>query len=732
MTGGDHPAAPGPFPHKIRPRHLDRLAVVYVRQSSPHQVAENRESTDLQYQLRRRAVELGWSEPRVLVIDDDQGCSGLAIDNRPGFQRLLAEVSLGHVGIVFGREMSRLARSNRDWHQLLELCALFQVLLADADGVYDPRDVNDRLLLGLKGTLSEAETHVLRTRLHQGKLNKARRGELFTCVPIGYVRSADGGIALDPDEQVRSVVARVFDLFAELGSVPKVHSHLIAHQIRIGMRAYRGPQRGQLVWRPARRSTLYEMLRHPAYAGAYVYGRNPCDPTLRAAGRSKSGRRTARPDEWVCLLKDRIPAYISWEQYEANRQRMRENDRGRGASRASSGRGPTLLNALVRCGRCGRPMAARNARPTANPRYVCDAQKQECGGPLCQSVTAAAIDRRIEELVLRAVEPAALELSLRAAERIEQDRERLHRHWRQTLERAEYEANRARRQYDAVDPENRLVARELERQWEQKLAERRRLEEEYARFQHEQPRHLTAADRERIRTLAADVPALWHATTTTMADRRAIIRQLIERVVVTRHGATEVIEIVVRWLGGLESRHEVHQGLRRYDGLGDYPKLKDRVTELRGAGRTGEQIAETLNQEGYRTPRGGPFTGHRVRRLFMQLGLTSVPAGVRGPDDLPVKGEWWLPDLAAELGVRPIVVHRWRWSGWLHSRQLPGVNGRWIVWADRSELRRLRRLRAHELKNRGRGVPLELTTPKERRGVEPRAARPKTCTRSDT
>jgi DNA invertase Pin-like site-specific DNA recombinase len=732
MISGDHPAALGPFAHKIRPRHLDRLAVVYVRQSSPHQVAENRESADLQYRLARRAVELGWLGPRVLVIDDDQGCSGLSIDNRPGFQRLLAEVSLGHVGIVFGREMSRLARSNRDWHRLLELCALFQVLLADADGVYDPRDVNDRLLLGLKGTLSEAENHVLRTRLHQGKLNKARRGELFTCVPIGYVRSADGGIALDPDEQVRSVVTMVFDLFAELGSVPKVHAHLVAHEIGIGMRTYRGPRRGQLVCRPARRSTLYEMLRHPAYAGAYVYGRNPCDPTLKAAGRSKSGRRTASPDEWVCLLKDRIPAYITWERYEANRRRMRENDLGRGASRTSSGRGPTLLNGLVTCGRCGHPMAARNARPTANPRYACDAAKQEYGGPLCQSVSAAALDRRIEELVLRAVESAALELSLQAAERAEQDRERLHRHWRQTLERANYEAGRARRQDDAVDPENRLVARALERQWEEKLIEEQRLDEEYARFQHEQPRHLTTADRERIRALAADVPALWHAETTTTADRRAIVRQLAERVVVTRRGTTEVIDVVIHRVGGSESRQEVHQGLRRYDRLGDYAALKERVTELRGDGRTGEQIAEAWNREGHRTPRGGPFTGHRVRRLFMLLGLTSVPAGVRGPDDLPGKGEWWLADLATELGVRPIVVHRWRWSGWLHSRQLPGDNGRWIVWADGSELGRLRRLRAHELENRGRGVPAELTTPKVRRTVESRAARPKTRTRSDT
>src|SRR5215207_5823187 len=240
MIDGDHPAAPGPFAHKIRPGHRDRLAVVYVRQSTPHQVASNRESADLQYQLRRRAVGLGWAEDRVLVIDDDQGLSGQSVENRPGFQRLLAEVSLGHVGIVFGREMSRLARSCKDWHQLLELCGLFQVLIGDADGVYDPTDANDRMLLGLRGMMSEAELHVLRSRLHQGKLNKARRGELFTCVPIGYVRSADGGIAPDPDEQVRSVVSLVFQKYTELGSLPKTHRFLIAHDIRLGLRAYKG------------------------------------------------------------------------------------------------------------------------------------------------------------------------------------------------------------------------------------------------------------------------------------------------------------------------------------------------------------------------------------------------------------------------------------------------------------------------------------------------------------
>jgi DNA invertase Pin-like site-specific DNA recombinase len=701
-----------PSAHKIRPRHLDRLAVVYIRQSTPQQVITNRESTDLQYQLRRRAVGLGWADDRVLLIDDDQGISGQSVENRPGFQRLLAEVSLGHVGIVFGREVSRLARSCKDWHQLLELCGLFQVLIGDADGVYDPTDPNDRMLLGLRGMMSEAELHVLRSRLHQGKLNKARRGELFTCVPIGYVRTPDG-VALDPDEQVRSVVTLVFQKYAELGSLTKAHAFFVANGIQLGLRAYKGPGKGQLVWQRPRRNTLYEMLRHPFYAGAYAYGRFPLDPTRWASGK-RAGRRNAPPDEWVCLLRDKVPAYISWDQYQENRRRLAANDRGRGA-KAATGRAPTLLNGIVRCGRCGKPMIAHNARPTAYPRYACSHEFSEYGGPRCQSVTAAYPDRLIETLVLKAVEPAALELSFRAAERVEQDRHRLHAHWKQRLERAEYEVGRARRQYDAVDPENRLVARELERQWEQKLAERQHLDEEYARFRAEQPRHLTAADRDHIRALAADLPALWRAETTTGADRRAVVRLLIERVELTRQGETERVAVVIHWRGDTISRQEITQGLRRYNSLDRYEALRERVIALRGDGKTAEQIAEALNHEGYAVPRGERYTGDRVRQLFARFGLTGIPPGVRGKDDLPGSGEWWLPALAAELCVKPIVVHRWRWSGWLHARQLRGSNGRWIVWADAAELKRLRRLRAFEIAHHGRlAAPADLTTPRRR------------------
>lgn len=708
-----HPSA-----HKIRPRHCDRLAVVYVRQSTPQQVAGNRESSDLQYQLRRRAVSLGWAADRVVVIDDDQGLSGASVENRPGFQRLLAEVSLGHVGVVFGREMSRLSRSCKDWYQLLELCGLFQVLLADADGVFDPTDPNDRMLLGLRGMMSEAEIHVLKTRLHQGKLNKARRGELFTCVPVGYVRSPDGGIALDPDDQVRSVVSLAFAKFAELGSLAKTHAYFTANDVQLGLRVYKGPGKGRLEWRRPRRSTLYEMLRHPIYAGAYAYGRSPFDPARRVAGKPKSGRWNAPPEEWVCLLRDAVPAYISWEQYEANRRRLAENDRGPGSKKAT-GRAPTLLNGIVRCGRCGLPMGARNARASANPRYACDRESQEYGGPRCQSLVAAYADKLVEALVLKAVEPASLELSLRTAGLVEQDRERLHAIWKQRLERAEYEADRARRQYDVVDPENRLVARELERQWERKLAERRRLAEDYERFQAEQPRSLGASDRERIAALAADLPGLWRCPTTTGGDRRAIVRLLIERVDLTRDGESERIDAAIHWRGGTITRHEIRQGLRTYRTLGGLERLRGRILELRGDGWTANAIAEALDREGYRAARSDGFTGHQVRQLLARFGRTGIPAGVRDATDLPGAGEWWLPSLAAELGVKPIVVHRWRWSGWLSARRLRGENGRWIVRADADEVDRLRRLRAFEVECRGRLAPPNELTERPERTADP-------------
>lgn len=696
----------GPLAHKIRPRHFDRLAIVYVRQSTAQQVVGNRESADLQYQLRRRAIEYGWGESRVVVIDDDQGMSGQSIEGRLGFQRLLAEVSLGHVGIVFGREMSRLARSCKDWHQLLDLCAIFQVLLADADGVYDPTDPNDRMLLGLRGMMSEAELHVLRSRLLQGKRNKARRGEAFGFVPIGYIRTPEGGVDLDPDEQARAAVQLVFEKVAELGSARRAHAFLITHNIQLGVRSFAGPDKGQLTWRRPRLSTLYDMLRHPFYAGAYVYGRCVVDPTRRSGG--KPGRRSARPDEWISLIRDKVPAYITWEQYEENRRRMTANDKGRVPS-AKGNRAATLLNRLARCGRCGGPMVACNTHEVREPRYACDPRQHEAGGTACQTVTAIPVDRLIGSLVLEAVRPAGLELSLRAAEQASRERDRVHEAWRQKIERATYEADRARRQYDAAEPENRLVARELERRWEAALASRRQVEEDYTRFEAELAREMSAADRDRIRALAADLPALWSSATTCGADRREVVRLLIEGVELNRRGETEVIEVVVSWRGGAVSHHVIHQRVRGYAQLGRFTDLRARIVEMRRLGQTSPQIAAVLNAEGFPMPRGEAFTGDTVRRLCRQLGLTEQPA--TPADGEPRMGEWWLPALAAELGVARSVLYRWRQNGYITARRRAGTPTDWIVWADATEMRRLRKLRAFEEGHRCHKPPAELTTP---------------------
>lgn len=697
---------------KITPRHRDRTAVVYVRQSTAHQVAEHRESADLQYQLQQRAAHLGWAASRISVIDDDQGISGQSVENRPGFQRLLAEVSLGRVGIIFGREVSRLSRSSKDWHQLLELCGLFGVLIGDAESVCDPTDPNDRLLLGLRGMMSEAELHVLKSRLHQGKLNKARRGELFTCVPTGYVRCPSEGVILDPDEQVRSVISLIFAKFDELGSVPRVTGWCQAHGIKLGVRIYKGQNKGQLRWVSVRRRALYELLVHPMYAGVYVYGRTQVDPAAKVlVGRNR--RQRLPEEEWECFLKDRVPAYITYEQYQRNRRRLSENDRGQGASRLGPGRSPTLLNGRVCCGHCGSPMQVRNGRPGVVSRYSCDYVRLERLGPMCQSLATAPVDQLIEELIFQAIQPAVLELSLKAGEAEERDRQRLHEQWQQKLKRARYETELAQRRYESVDPENRLVASTLERAWEEGLKNQVQLETDYGRFQHEQPRQLSAEDRQRIQTLTENLPHLWHAETTTGADRRAVVRELIERVVLSRFKGGSEVRVEVHWWGGIISHHEVRHRLHRASDLSNYKDLCDRVRELRGQGKTGDEIADVLNEDGFHPARGDAFTGHQVRRLMVQLALSPTSRGVNPTTSLG-KGERWLPDFAREIKEPVIVVHRWRWSGWVHTRQLPGEKSRWVVWADADEIARLKQLRACELAHPRRKPPEELTTPKAR------------------
>ena len=679
-------------PEKIQGRHLERLAVVYVRQSTVQQVLRHQESTKLQYSLKDVAERLGWPPERVLVIDEDQGMSGATSEARTGFQRLLSEIALNHVGIILGVEISRLARSCKDWYQLLELCALFGTLIRDLDGLYDPTSYNDRLLLGLKGTMSEAELHIIKQRMLQGKLQKARRGELGMRLPIGYVHRFSGEVVLDPDEQVQTTVRLVFEQFERLGTLDAVLRYLVRHGVQLGVRLRGREDAGDLEWHRPCRPTLANMLKNPAYAGAYVYGRRPTDPRRKRPGRPSTGRTVAPPDKWAVCLRDRLPAYISWAQYERNLAQLAAN-RSRSAAQGAIRRGSALLQGLLVCGRCGARMNTQYGGKTNYPRYSCLNERTQYGGKSCQGLAVRALDAEVSRLALAALEPAALEVSLRVSEDLERQRGELETQWTQKLERARYEADRAARQYRAVEPENRLVARNLERAWEEKLKAQRTLEEEHERSLQTVPRGLQEEERAAIQSLAGDLPRLWNAPTTTVADRKAILRQVIDQIVVTVEGETEWVEATVHWAGGQRTYTRLRRPVARLDQLSTHQDLIARIRTLRGQGLTAPQIAEVLNSEGWRpAKRRETFTREMVRTMMSRYGLTPVH---RRRGDLPplASGEHWLADLAKDLAMPEVTLYNWVHRGWLTARQLDGPQGRWVVFADDTERERLKALR---------------------------------------
>jgi DNA invertase Pin-like site-specific DNA recombinase len=674
---------------KVQGEHRDRLAVVYVRQSTPQQVLDHRESTRLQYGLSTRAQELGWASERVLVIDDDLGRSGTSAQGRVGFQRLVSEVSLGHVGIILGIEISRLARSCADWYPLLELCALVGTLIADGDGIYDPRQYNDRLLLGLKGTMSEAELHIMQQRMRQGMLAKARRGELGMAVPTGYVRRPSGEVVLDPDEQVQHVIRLIFRKFEEIGTLNGVLRYLVEHRIQLGIRRRTGPDTGELEWHRPNRMTLQNLLKHPIYAGAYAYGRRPIDPQRKIPGHPSRGRTVAGPTDWVALIKDQRPAYISWEQYERNLAQLEAN-RARGESRGAVRPGTALLAGLVVCGRCGCRVSVSYSGRRKGHLYTCTRRKIDYAEPACQELAGPCLDDYVSEQVLHALEPAALDLSLEAMQQLERERSDLDQLWQQRLERAAYAADRARRQYQLVEPENRLVARSLERQWEEALLAHQQLEEEYRRVRTFQPRLLTEAERTAIRQLATDIPALWEASTTTVAERKEIIRQVVDRVVVTVEGASERVQVRIAWAGGMETAGVVVRPVARLEQLSYYPQLCERVRCLAAEGLTARAIAERLNAEGYRPPKRREHFGEGgVQDLLHRLGVRTVQScRIRAPDLGP--NEWPVRALAQEVGMPEVTLYTWLQRGEVTARQEEERPRRWMIWADDHEVTRLR------------------------------------------
>ena len=674
---------------KIQGRHLDRLAVVYVRQSTLQQIERHQESTRLQYGLVERAQQLGWARERVLIIDDDLGRSAASAEGRPGFQRLVADVGLGRIGLVLGVEMSRLARSCRDWHQLLEICALRDTLIADSDGIYDPATYNDRLLLGLKGTLSEAELHLLKARMHAGRRAKAERGELCFNLPRGYIRRPSGEVALDPDEQVQATIRLVFSVFERRGSLNGVLRSLVAHDVHLPYRIGSGSAKGELAWRRPNRYTLAEMVANPAYAGAYAYGRRKLDRSRQQPGRPATGRQPARLDEAMVLLKDRWPAYISWQTYERNVARVMAN---RSQCTGIARGGPALLAGLLICGRCGQHMLTQYPGRGRFLRYSCHRRTITYGEARCQSLSGRALDALAAALMLQALTPSALAVSLQTAEDLELARVEMHRQWRQRLERARYEVERARRQYDAVEPENRLVARSLERQWETALTAEQRLTTAYEQVQSSQPVPLTVAQRQAIAQLAEDIPALWHAPSTTLAERQAIARLMLERVVVTVAGDSETVAVTCHWAGGVQTSHGLRRPVARLEQLSDYAALLARIDALHGAGWSPPAIAETLNTQGWRPAKRRPtFTAAMVRGLLHRQGVPVNPRrswaarlDQRTPDEFTVE------ELAARLAMPTATLHRWVARGIVSARKVRVLTHElWLIKADPNELIRL-------------------------------------------
>jgi DNA invertase Pin-like site-specific DNA recombinase len=676
---------------KIQGQHRDRLAVVYVRQSTPQQLVRHQESTRLQYGLVERALAFGWAQQRVLVIDEDLGKSADQAHGRPGFQRLVAEVSLAHVGMVFGLDISRLARSSRDWHHLLEVCALFGTLIGDLDGVYDPMDYNDRLLLGLKGTMFEAEGHVLKQRLLAGKRAKAQRGELGMQVPMGYLRRPAGDVVKDPDAQAQAVIALVFDQFARQTTVGGVLRYLVQHGLTLPYRSASGPTKGDLEWRRPTRCTLTNMLRHPMYAGAYVYGRRPTDPRRKQPGRPATGKRVAPRHEWQVLRHDHYPAYLSWEQFERNQRQLAANCT---AAQGAIRRGPSLLAGLVVCGRCGLRMSVVYTNNGTGLRYCCGQAKTHYEASRCQSLVGPALETLVSTLVLQALEPAALEVSLHVAADVEAERQQLHQQWTYRLERARYEVERIVRQYNAVEPEHRLVARTLERQWEAALAAEETLTADYHRFLAAQPVTLSATERDAIRRLASDIPALWRAPTTTQTERQAIIRLLVHRVVVTVQGESEHVAVRVDWVGGHSTEAPLIRPVARLEQLSYYPQLQARVVALYTQGKDRTTIAQTLNAEGWRpAKRRATFTALMVGRLLARQGLRYL-APARTLPVVHTADEWTLQALAQTVGIPQETLYAWLRRGHLTARRDTSVSPpRWIIRADATELARLRAVR---------------------------------------
>lgn len=640
---------------KVTAAHLQRDAYLYIRQSTVRQVFENTESTRRQYALRERAVAMGWPIERVIVIDADLGQSGAAGTDREGFQTLVGDVGMGRAGIVLGLEVSRLARNSTDWHRLLEICALTNTLILDEDGIYNPSDFNDRLLLGLKGTMSEAELHVLRARLRGGLLNQARRGALKLPLPVGLVYDPADNVVLDPDRQVRQSVTHLFETYARTGSATATVKHFREQGLCFPRRPRFGLHKGELFWVPLYHWHVLRVLHNPRYAGAFCFGRT----RTRKCVDGKTAIEQLPREEWAVLLPDAHPGYVTWAQFETNLKRLRDNAQAHGAERRKSPprEGPALLQGMAMCGVCGHRMTVRyhTRRGIQYPEYVCQREGIDTATAKCQSIPGAGIDQAIGELLVHTVTPVTLEVALKVQAELEARIQEVDVLRRVRVERARQEADLARRRFMAIDPGNRLVADVLEAEWNGKLRGLHEAQEELEQRQQQDRQSLSDEQRNQVLALAADFARLWNDPHTPQRERKRMVRLLIEDVTLTK-GAQ--ISAGVRFRGGATRSLSLPLAQPAWQLRQTSSQIITEIDTLL-EDYTEAQIACRLNERGHLSGEGKPFHALMVQRLRRDYGLK------KRYDRLRDAGLFTLQEIASLLKVSTSTIKRWRRHGLL-------------------------------------------------------------------
>jgi len=659
-------------PCKIQATHTQRAAYVYIRQSTPGQVEHNRESTARQYGLADRACQLGWPKDQVVIIDEDLGLSGSSTDKRSGFARLTSDVALARVGIVLGLEVSRLARNNADWYRLLELCGITDTLIGDNDGVYHPALFNDRLLLGLKGTMSEAELHVIRARLDGGIRNKAARGELRRGLPVGLVwGEQDGEVLFHPDEAVTGAIRTVFERFAEFGSARRVWLWFRSEGLSFPLQQAPAGRVGPIRWISPTYTAIHHVLTNPVYAGAYAYGKTRSERYVDEHGIVKKRIRHLPIEQWPVLIAEHHPGFIDWATFQANQARLDSNTRPRPHQPGGAVReGAALLQGIATCGHCGRRLLTHYRGRNSTPGYHCAGKDIVDGrGQYCLTMGGLAIEQAVAGAFLEAVTPAAVEATMLSVQQLQANHDAALSQWRLKVERARYEAEKAERRYQSVEPENRLLARGLETEWENRLRDLAAAEMELRRREQQRPATPSPEQLQRIQTLGSDLRQVWTATTTTDRDRKELLRTLLEEVIFNLKRAEGMAHLTLRWRGGAITLLDVP--VPRFRPIGprtdeDTISLLRRLAVLYPDG----VIAGILNRQGRKTATGERFTANQIGSLRRYRGIPRFQ-----PPAEPPTGEVVSIRKAAQiLGLNTSTIHRWLADGFIAGEQVtPGA-----------------------------------------------------------